>query len=635
MPNTRRVLIWTLPAVALALVGLAVYWLAGGPATDAEGGPSRLERETAEAAPPDLPVPDGSHAPKPPTPREEKLSGGLRGRLVTPDFRPVRGKGQVEAVRGSNFGLPGLGTAEKLGIRAPLDGEGRFTLAGLPVIDGLVLQVEGENFASTEAGPFLVDAGSTRDVGDLMVQRGTDIVVTVLDPKNKPVEDAKLWLFQTAFEPGLDDPASAEAVTDEHGQARFPHARTALFSVRAKAEGFALAQLQSGPLPGETPAEYQVVLNLVEPQPLEGLVVGEPGGKPLAGAQVDALPIDAGLGGGRTTTDEEGHFSILDIAPGNYMVAARAKGYSAHSERTWAGKGPALVELHLKKQGSLSGTVVGDDGQPITAFQIQPRSHRGRLDPPYPRQSLMKIRNEQGEFEIEGLDPAFWCLEVWAQGYALTESPCVKVRQGQDVTGYVVKLSRGATLKGTVVDDSGAPVEGARVSLHANQEPDLEALRDTEPSAALGAEDRTDNQGRFELHDLAARAFQVEVDHKDFAIVRRNDVKSVAGKEVEVEPFVLTRSGSVTGKALSSLGDPISGVTVYLYLVGSWTRQATSDGQGVFRFERLPEGDYELTCYGRNPDLFAQLSTLEGPNKPQAFRIAPGEVVQHDVVALE
>ena len=620
--------------MALALVGLAVYWLGGGPAGDAGGPTTRLEHEAVEAAPPDLPKPEGSHAPKPTT-RAEKPSGGLRGRLVTPDFRPVRGKGQVEAVRGSNLGVPGLGTAEKLGIRAPLDGEGRFTLAGLPVTDGLVLQLAGENFASTDAGPFLVDAGNTRDVGDLMVQRGTDIVVTVLDPEAKPVGDAKLWLFQTAFEPGLDDPPSAEAVTDEQGTARFPHARSALFSVRAKAEGFALAQLQAGPLPGEEPAEYQVVVNLAEAQPLEGLVIGEPDGQPLAGATVEAVPIDPGNGGGRTTTDEEGHFSIPDIAPGNYQVAAHAKGYSAHSERTWAGKGPTTLELHLKKQGSLRGTVVGDDGQPITAFQLQPRSHRGRLDPPYPRQSLMKVKNEQGEFLIEGLDPAFWCLEVWAQGYAVTESPCVKVRQGQDLTGYVVKLARGATLKGVVVDDSGAPVPGARISLHPNQEPDLEALRDTEPSAAMGAEDRTDEQGRFELKDLAAKLFQVEVDHKDFAIVRRNDVKSVAGKDTELEAFVLTRSGSVTGKALSSLGDPISGVTVYLYMVGSWTRQATSDGQGVFRFERLPVGDYELTCYGRNPDLFAMLSSLDGPNKPQSFRVAPGEVVQHDVVALE
>src|SRR4030095_6578422 len=102
--------------------------------------------------------------------------------------------------------------------------------------------------------------------------------VTVLDPKNQPVEGAKLWLFQTAYEPSLDEPASAEGLTDDRGMARFPHARTALFSVRAQAEGFALAQLQTGPLPGETPAEYQVVLNLLKEQSLAGGGVGDAGG---------------------------------------------------------------------------------------------------------------------------------------------------------------------------------------------------------------------------------------------------------------------------------------------------------------------------------------------------------------------
>jgi protocatechuate 3,4-dioxygenase beta subunit len=413
------------------------------------------------------------------------------------------------------------------------------------------------------------------------------------------------------------------------------HARSALFSVRAQAEGFALAQLQTGPLYGEAPTEFQVVLNLLEAKPLEGIVLGDPGGVPIAGAQVDALPLDPGNGGGRATTGADGRFSIPDIAPGNYTVAAHAKGYSAHSERTWADKGPTEVELRLKKQGSLRGTVVGDDGKPITAFDLQPRSHKRPLDPPYPRMSLMRIESAEGEFLLEGLDPGFWCVEAWSQGYALTVGPCVRVRQGQDVVGVVVKLARAATLTGFVVDDSGAPVEGARVSLHANDEPDAEFLRDTEPSAALGAETRTDAQGRFTLRDLAARAFQVEVDHRDFAIVRRNDVTTEPGKEVETKPFVLTRSGSLSGQALSSLGDPLSGVTVHLYLVGQWTRQTISDGQGVFRYERLPEGDYELGCYGRNPDFGSMLSALDGPNKPVPFRVAKGQHVEHDVVALE
>jgi hypothetical protein len=210
----------------------------------------------------------------------------------------------------------------------------------------------------------------------------------------------------------------------------------------------------------------------------------------------------------------------------------------------------------------------------------------------------------------------------------------VRVRQGQEVEGFVVKLARGATLEGLVMDASGAPVAGARISLHPNFEPDAEALRDTEPYAA-GGQARTDEQGRFEMHDLAARAFQIQVDHRDFAVLRLNDVRTEAGKTVELAPFVLTRSGSVTGKALSALGDPLSGVTVHLYRVGDWTRQTISDGQGTFRFERLPEGDYELSCYGRTPDFGAMLAALDGPDKPQPFKVASGQNVQHDVVALE
>ena len=631
MSNARRVLIWALPLAAL-LIGLAVYALWPAAPEDHER-PAPLVHETVEPEKPDLPVPDAGRDVRP-TPEPETVSGGLRGRLITPDFKPVKGQGRVEAVRGSNLGEPGLGTAERLGISSPLDGEGRFSLSRLPAIDGVVLQLQGETFAPGEAGPFLVDAGATRDVGDLMVQRGTDVVVSVLDPRGKPVPGATVGLYQTAFEPGFDEPPYTETVTDESGIARFPHARSALFSVRARAEGFALAQLQAGPVYGEAPTEFQVVINLVEPQPIVGRVLSDPEGQPIAGAQVDAVPIDAGNGGGRATTDADGRFSIADIAPGNYTVAARAKGFSARSERVGAGKGPVQVELRLKKQGLVRGTVVGDDGAPVTAFQLQPRSHKRRLDPAFPRMSLMHVVNEQGEFVLEGLDPGFWCVEAWAQGYALTESPCVRVRQGQEVVGFVVKLARGATLKGLAVDASGAPVAGARVSLHPNFEPEAEALRDTEATAA-GGEGRTDEQGRFELRDLAARAFQLQLDHPDFAILRRNDVVSQAGKEVDLGAIVLTRSGSVSGQALSSLGDPLSGVTVHLYRVGDWTRQTTSDGQGEFRFERLPEGDYELSCYGRNPNFGAMLAALDGPDKPVPFRVGSGQHVQHDVVALE
>lgn len=634
MPNHRRVLIWVLPVAALLLVGLAVFWLRG-EHPEEHATPSKLAPAPVETARTPLPVPDGPRPPPPTVSRPEPVRGALHGRLITPDFRPVKGKGRVEALRGANLGIPGMGTAEVLGISAPLDGEGRFSLSNLPVIEGLVLRLEGESFAVTEAGPFLVDAGSTRDLGDLMVQPGTHVVVSVLDPRSKPVAGAKVKLFQTGFSVGFDDPTDAETITNEAGLARFEHARSALFTVRAEAEGFAIAQLQSGPLPGEEPYEFQVVVNLVEPRTLTGFVLGDAEGEPIVGAQVDAVAVDQGNASGRTTTDKEGRFEVKGLGSGDYTVAARAKGYSARSVQAKLGASAGDVELRLKKQGRLQGRVVGDDGKPVTAFDLQPRSHQHAHDPPFPRQSLMRVKNPQGEFVVENLDPGFWCFEVWAQGYALTESADVRVRQGQDISDVVIRLARGAVLKGVVLDESGAPVVDARITLHANHEPDAEFLRDTEPNASLGNGTRTDEQGRFSLSDLAARAFQIEVDHKSFAIVRRDDCVAVSGQETELDPFVLTRSGTLSGKALGSLGDPLSGVVVNLYRVGDWTHQGTTDGQGVFRFERLPPGQYELTCFGRNPSFGAILASLDGPNKPVPFSIAAGQTVRQDVVALE
>ena len=117
MSNARRILIWAVPLAGLLLIGLAVYALWPAAPEDLER-PAPLSHETVEPEKPDLPVPDSGRDVRP-TSRPETVSGGLRGRLVTPDFKPVKGQGRVEAVRGSNLGVPGLGTAEQLGVSAP------------------------------------------------------------------------------------------------------------------------------------------------------------------------------------------------------------------------------------------------------------------------------------------------------------------------------------------------------------------------------------------------------------------------------------------------------------------------------------------------------------------------------------
>jgi protocatechuate 3,4-dioxygenase beta subunit len=211
------------------------------------------------------------------------------------------------------------------------------------------------------------------------------------------------------------------------------------------------------------------------------------------------------------------------------------------------------------------------------------------------------------------------------------------VPQGRDIVGLEVRLRRGATLLGRVEDQAGAPVPGARVSLHGNHEPDIPFLRDTEPDPTLPPAIHTRDDGTWRFTGLAQRPYQLEVDHPDYALVRRNDVQAVAGRESEAAPVVLERGASISGTALSGGGQPLPGVAVYLASTegGTGGGQTTSDGKGRFHFRRLPPGEYQLTCFGRNPGLAAMLSAAVGENRPEPFELRQAEQLTVNVVAIE
>jgi protocatechuate 3,4-dioxygenase beta subunit len=541
--------------------------------------------------------------------------------------------GTVEGLIGANLGTLGLGVTASTGREAAVDAEGRFRLGDLKPRDDLLLRARGTDFALTELGPFIVVAGETRDVGDLVVSPGMTVTGSVVDPGFRPVEGALVELYEgLAMLRDGAQPALTQR-TGPDGLYRFPHVRPAPFLVVAQAEGFARAMEKGEPEPGSEPTEMLVTVRLREVEPLRGLVLGLPDDRPLAGARVVVHPLDPGNAGGQATTDDDGRFVVPDIAAGNYSVSVSAGGHLPANDRTWADSGLSELVFRLEVAGSIAGVVIGSDGQPVSHFDLQPLHHRRRLDTPKPRIERRRIIARDGSFSVDGLLPGFWCFEVWAKGHALTISECVRVKKGENVQGVTIRLVRGATLTAVVQDDLGRPVPGARVSLHSNLEPDVEFMRDTDLPAWMGSGTLTDEEGRFTLDELVAITYQVQVDHPDHAVVRRNHVTAVAGETTELAPFVLERSASVSGQAVDSSGVAQAGATVTLYRIGSTSRNTTTDGQGRFRFDRLPKGDYQLTCLGKGANLFSALSALEEGAAPEVFRLDPGQELERSVVA--
>jgi protocatechuate 3,4-dioxygenase beta subunit len=544
---------------------------------------------------------------------------------------------RLESYTGTRTGMPGLGMQRNLQREGQVDADGRFTITELTETDDLLLRLTGATFAVTECGPYRVVAGTDTDLGDLIVDPGMDIVGSIVDALEKPVAGALIRFYQMPAEATYELPHDFEQLSDARGLFRFRHVRAAWFTLRVTAEGFANARVLGELSPGYAEPEYPVKVSMRKVAPLRGFVLSKRDGAPLAGATVEAYPLDRENDGARTLTDADGSFEILGITAGNYVVAAVADGYARRSERTFADSYETPMQLVLPEQGTLAGVVVGDDDRPLRNFELQARFHQRRMDPPSPRFGVQRYASDDGSFVVKNLAAGFWCVQAWAQGYALTDSLCVQVPQGHDVVGLVVQLKRSATLTGRVQDHAGEPVPGARVSLHTNREPDIAFLRDTDPDPTLPPDVRTRTDGTYRFTGLADRMYQLEVDHPEYAILRRDDVRAVAGKESEAAAVVLERSASISGTALTRGGQPLTGVAVYLAAThgGTGGGEATTDGRGRFSFGRLRPGEYQLTCFGRNPNLGAMLSAAVGADRPTPFMLERAQQLDVTVVAIE
>ncbi len=639
MPRPRRRTAWWIAAALIAVGGAGVAWLVFGGAPGPvegpgavklveRGGPGREVTLPTAAQPPDRPPPPAPASTAPPR------LGALSARVVTPDRRALSGA-RVEAFVGAALGDPHLGTARPLARRAVTAADGTFTLDELPPGDALVLRIDGEGFALTERGPFHVAAGETARLGDLPVELGTTLRGSVVDPLGRGVAGARVTLFHQLDAPGDEARAERVVLSDAQGLFSFPNARSDRWTLFVDAEGYARARAAGVPEPGAAPpTELLVRIALEQVHPLRGRVLGMPGEVPLGGARLHVKSLDEQLASLRAVADADGRFEIGNVAWGNYEVHAEADGYSAAHERTWTKYGYEELTIRLARQGGLSGRVLTADGRPATHFDVQLRQHKGRLDAPTPQGAFRRVVSADGAFAFEGLDPGHWCVEVWAQGHVLTESACVKLKQGQFVDGLSVTLQLAASLQGTVVDDAGRVVPGARITLHPNHEPALEMLRDTDDSPVRRQSALSDAQGRFLLGELAARTHQVAVDHPDHALLLRNDVRIVAGETLDLGTLVLERSCTVEGRALDAAGVPLPGTLVSLYRVGDITRQALTDGQGRYVFSRVRSGDYQLSCVGKNANLFAQLQQLNAGMAPEVFTLRPGDRVTRNVVPL-
>lgn len=279
---------------------------------------------------------------------------------------------------------------------------------------------------------------------------------------------------------------TATAMPDEHGAA---------YLMRTYGGGVEPVPFTAQPTlrlqPGETRPDIDFALQRAHA--IEGRVVNEYG-EPLAELTITPERVDR-LGGGRqVSTDDRGQFRVFGLASGTWRVCANAEGFNF--DRPTAGQTLQLrygktcsaavtvkdadatgVMLQMQRQRgfTLSGHIVDETGVPIDrpSLSIDRHEREGQFVRSW---SVGHPEITRGIFTARGLTPGEYVVRAhvaeprdqYTSGptsFRLYGVTPVHI-EGSDVTGVVVMLTKGATVRGRIrlEGDPMPPISGVRVA---------------------------------------------------------------------------------------------------------------------------------------------------------------------------
>ncbi|CAN5273772.1 hypothetical protein BH09SUM1_BH09SUM1_05450 [soil metagenome] len=137
-----------------------------------------------------------------------------------------------------------------------------------------------------------------------------------------------------------------------------------------------------------------------------------------------------------------------------------------------------------------------------------------------------------------------------------------------------IDLTPGSSVKGRVLDENGKPVAGAMLRMG--------GLRDV----------KSDDSGNYELLGIPATE---KVQFRAFKKGYADDWKAVQSTEPSIisgVDFVLSKAGTLGGKAIAPDKSPVTAGVVFLQLKDSYQRQLLSS-DGTFEFTGIPMKDFD------------------------------------------
>lgn len=377
-----------------------------------------------------------------------------------------------------------------------------------------------------------------------------------------------------------------------------------------------------------------------QPDHIDIKIVDARTGKPMAGTTVDYDLNDAkrqrisanGDGVARIPLPKEEvtGLSVWGLMKGYTMQLARWSKYHEPLQL------PESYKLKLYPASPIQGRVLAEDGTAVKDAKIK-IIHTGRQRSWSTFSDRHDIWNKETKTDAEGRwtmngfpeDLTGLSIRVSHPDYKATTdlgSSDYRMLTGLDYGSLrdgtsVIKLSVGEALVGKVVDESGQPIAGCRITIGRDMH------GGNLPVTETGAD------GAFRFKGLAAGKTWISVEPK----VHQPIAQSLNLPRRETEPLVMktTAGRIVRGRVVREDGSPCAGLNV---LVDRWrevrtlTFETTTDKDGRFEWKAAPED--AVTFYfgtGQGREFLGDLP-LKASDEEQQIVIRPALRVQATVV---
>jgi protocatechuate 3,4-dioxygenase beta subunit len=468
---------------------------------------------------------------------------------------------------------------------------------------------------------------------------------TVVDAESgAPVESFSVALLGERRE-NRPDVARPSRHRDEQGTFRREEIAFGEWSVFVHAEGYALLHAGKLRFSADEPV-HEVRAELSRGAQVRGYVVEAASGDPVAGAQVlserdtpawglpfHEVPLFSIWMPVSTRSRSDGSFTLPHLSPGNHVLKVSASGHApARSEELVVVEGGRLdgLEIALGEGGTIEGRVTDSAGRPVRGAMLIAFQADGSMS------YAIDSTDAQGRYELRDL-PTGMLLVVLTGGVDGEEDlpevkPCA-VEPGATATVDFLGERTGTRLTGRLLDPSGAPIGEQNLACFSAE--DVQFRGDWQATS-------TSPEGRYAFDDLEPGSYLIH--HvgsmgTSLFLVGEVDLPPVAELEHDLQLGAFRLEGRVVDAVTE---EPVAGGFLLLErrtptASRTFAGYVTTDGEGRYAFEHLPQGTYRLVAYPPIGALgFEEEPSIElGPERPGALRdfaLWPGGTVRVTVV---